>query len=115
MLPYISLGIGVSNILATVVFLLIWVELHAQIRNNSILRQDFHATGRRLMISVGFFGFPILEHLFAGNKQSAKIIQPYALVWGTGCALSLVFLIAGLITFQHTNREKKTGSYRYGR
>jgi hypothetical protein len=115
-LAYISLGIGLSNMLAAVVFLLIWVELRTQIKNSPIIREDFRAAARRLMISVGFFGFPILEYLFAGNKQSAKIIQPYALVWGAGCALSLVFLIAGLITLiQHTNREKKTGSYRYGR
>ena len=116
MLAYISLGIGLCNILAGFVFFLAWVELHDDIKNNPTLREDSQAAARRLMISVGFFGMPILEYLFAGNRQSVKIPESYALAWGAGCALSLVILIEGLITLiRHSNREKKMGSYRYRR
>jgi hypothetical protein len=68
------------------------------------------------MISVGFFGLPILEYLFAGNKRSTKIPDAYALAWGIGCALSLVILIEGLVTLiRYANRENMIGSYRYRR
>ena len=116
MLAYISLAIGLCNILAVVVFFLAWVELHERIKNSLRLQEDFQAAVRRLMISVGFFGLPILEYLFAGNKRSAKIPEAYVLAWGIGCALSLLILIEGLITLiRHTNRENKIGSYRYRR
>ena len=68
------------------------------------------------MISGGFFGVPILEYLLAGNKQSAKIPESYALAWGAGCALSLLILIGGLITLiRHAKRETKMGLHRYRR
>src|SRR5215469_6733788 len=108
MLAYISLGIGLCNILVGFVFFLTWIELHEHIKNSPTLQEDFQAAVRRLMISIGFFGLPILEYLFAGNKQSAKIPESYALAWGAGCALSLLILIEGLITLmRHTNRERK--------
>ena len=116
MLAYISLGIGLCNILVGFVLFLIWVELRERLKNSPILREDFQTAVRRLMISVGFFGLPILEYLFAGNKRSAKIPEAYALAWAIGCALSLLILIEGLITLiRHTNRETKIGSYRYRR
>ena len=116
MLAYISLGIGLCNILVGFVLFLTWVELRKRIKNSPILQEDFQAAVRRLMISVGFFGLPILEYLFAGNKRSAKIPEAYALAWGIGCALSLLILIEGLITLiRHTNRETKIGSHRYRR
>ena len=116
MIAYISLGIGLCNVLAAFVVFLTWVELHEDIKNNTTLQEDFHAAVRRLTISVGFFGMPILEYLFAGTKQSPKIPTSYALAWGVGCALSLLILIEGLITLiRHTNREQKMGSYRYKR
>lgn len=116
MLAYGSLGIGLCNILAGFIFVLVWFELRDDIKNNPTLQEDFQAAARRLMISVGFFGMPILEYLFAGNRQSVKIPESYALAWGVGCALSLVILIEGLITLiRHTNRERKMGSYRYRR
>ena len=116
MLAYVSLGIGLCNILVGFVFFLTWVELHERIKNSPTLQEDFQAAVRRLMLSVGFFGVPILAYLFAGNKRSAKIPETYALVWGVGCALSLLILIEGLITLiRHTNREKKVGSHRYRR
>ena len=116
MLAYVSLGIGLCNILVGFVFFLTWVELHERIKNSPTLQEDFQAAVRRLMISVGFFGIPILEYLFAGNKQSAKSLEGYALAWGVGCALSLLILIEGLIILiRHNNRENKMSSYRYRR
>jgi len=116
MLAYISLGIGLCNIPVGLVFFLSWFELRERIKNSPTLQEDFQAAVRRLMISVGFFGLPILEYLFTGNKRSAKIPEDYALAWGIGCALSLLILIEGLITLiRHTNRENKIGSYRYRR
>ena len=80
MLAYISLAIGLCNILAVVVFFLAWVELHERIKNSLRLQEDFQAAVRRLMISVGFFGLPILEYLFAGNKRSAKVPEAATMV-----------------------------------
>ena len=116
MLAYISLGIGLCNIPVGFIFFLTWVELRERIKNSPTLQEDFQATVRRLMISVGFFGLPILEFLFAGNKRSAKLPDVYALAWSIGCALSLLILIEGLITLiRHANRENMIGSYRYRR
>ena len=116
MLAYASLGLGLCNMVAGIVFFLAWVELHERSKNSPTLQEDFQAAVRRLMISVGFFGLPILEYFFVGNKRSAKIPEAYALAWGIGCALSLLILIEGLITLiRHTNRETKIGSYRYRR
>jgi hypothetical protein len=116
MLAYISLGIGLCNILAGFVFSLTWVELHHDIKNSPILQEDFQAAMRRFMISVGFFGMPILEYLLVGNKQSARIPESNALAWGVGCALSLLILIEGMITLiRHANRETKMGLHRFRR
>jgi len=116
MLAYISLGIGLCNIPVGFIFFLTWVELRERIKNSPTLQEDFQATVRRLMISVGFFGLPILEYLFAGNKRSTKIPDVYVLAWAIGCALSLLILIEGLVTLiRHANRENMIGSYRYRR
>ena len=58
MLAYISLGIGLCNILVGFVFFLTWIELHERIKNSPTLQEDFQAAVRRLMISVGFLAFP---------------------------------------------------------
>jgi hypothetical protein len=61
MLAYISLGIGLCNIVAVCVFFLAWFELHDHLKNSTALQADFQAAVRRLMISVGFFGMPLLS------------------------------------------------------
>ena len=112
MLAYLSLGIGLCNIVAGFVFLLIWIEL----KNSLTLQNDLQAVMRRLIVSVGLFGIPILAYLFEDNKQSAKIPESYALAWGAACDLSLLALIERLITLiRHATREKKTSSHRYSR
>ena len=116
MLAYISLGIGLCNIVAVCVFFLAWFELHDHLKNSIALQEDFQAAVRRLMISVGFFGMPALEYLFAGDKRSAKIPESYVLAWAVGCALSLLILVHGLVTLiRHADGERKTGSHRYRR
>jgi len=113
MLAYISLGIGVCNIVAVCVFFLAWFELHDHLKNSAALQEDFQAAVRRLMISVGFLGIPALEYLFAGDKRSAKIPESYVLAWA---ALSLLILVHGLVTlFRHADGERKNGSHRYRR
>ena len=116
MLAYISFGIGLFNILVGFVFFLTWAELRERIKNSPTLQEDFQATVRRLMISIGCFGLPILKYLFAGNKRSPKIPEAYALAWGIGCALSLLILIEGLIILiRHTDRENKISLHKYRR
>ena len=116
MLAYLSLGIGLCNIVAGFVFLLAGIELHDHIKNNLTLQNRLQAVMRKLIVSVGLFGIPILVYLFEDNKQSAKIPESYALAWGAACALSLLVLIEGLITLiRHANREMKTSSHRYRR
>jgi hypothetical protein len=114
MLAYISLGIGLSNMFAGLLVLLTWIELHGHIKNSLTLQNGLQAVVRRLIVSIGLFGMPILIYLFEDNKKSTKIPESYALAWGVACALSLLFLIAGLITLiRRANREKKTSSRRY--
>jgi len=120
--------------------LLTWIELHDDIKNSLTLQSGLQAVVRRLAVSIGLFGIPILAYLFedhkqpanipelfgyhtqsanisklfGNHKQSVKVPESYALAWGAACALSLLILIEGLITlFRHANREKKTSSDRY--
>ena len=116
MLAYLSLGIGLCNMVAGFVFLLTWLELHDHIKNSRTLQNSLQTVMRRLIISGGLFGIPILAYLFEENKQSAKILGSYALTWGAACALSFLILIEGLITLiRHATREKRTSSHRYSR
>jgi hypothetical protein len=113
MLVYIPIGIDLCNMVVGFAFLLTWIELHGQVKNSPTLQNGLQAVARRLIVSVGLFGIPILAYLFEGNKQSAKIPESYALAWGAACALSLLILIEGLITLiRHVNRENKTSSHR---
>ena len=116
MLAYISIGIGLCNAAAAFVVLLTWIELHDNIKNSLTLQNGLQAVVRRLIVSVGLFGIPILAYLLEDHKQSAKIPESYALAWSAACALSLLFLIEGLIALiRHANREKKTSWHRYRR
>ena len=116
MLVYILLGIGFCNMFAGFVTLLTWIELHSHIKNSLTLQNGLQAVVRRLIVSVGLFGIPILAYLFEDHKKSGKIPESYAFAWGAACALSLLILIEGLITLiRHANREMKTSSHRYRR
>jgi len=113
MLAYISVGMGLCNIVVLLVFGLTWIELHGDIKANAILQEDFQAAVRRLVISVGLFVIPVLAYLFEGTKQSAKVVEPYALAWGAAYALSLLILIARIVTLtRDAKREKKMRRYR---
>jgi len=114
MLVYISLGIGLCNIVAGFVTLLTWIELHGHVKNSLALQNGLQAVMRRLIVSVALFGIPILAYLFEDHKQSGKIPESYAFAWGAACALSLLILIEGLITLiRHARREMKTSSHTY--
>ena len=114
MIVYISLGIGCCNVVAGFVFLLTWIELHGHTKNSLTLQNSLQAVVRRLIVSVGLFGIPILSYLFEYHNKSAKIPESYAIAWGAACALSLLILIEGLITLiRHARREMKTSSHTY--
>ena len=108
MITYILIGIGLFNVVAVYGLILIRIELRGHIKNSLTLQNALRAAVRRLIVSLGLFGVPILVYLFEGNKRFATTMPAsYALAWGAACVVSLMILIGGLITLiRHANREK---------
>ena len=68
MLAYMSIGIGVCNIALGLVFGLIWVDLHNQIKHSPALQEEFRTAVRRLVGSTGLFIIPMVVYLFHDTR-----------------------------------------------
>jgi hypothetical protein len=115
MLPHITIGIALCNIVADLVFGLACLYLYDVIRHSSLLQDEFRTVVRRLIGSIGLFVIPAAVYLLDIEKSANKA-EPYAFVWGACYVISLLLLAAGLITLiRDANRERKTGFYRFRR
>jgi hypothetical protein len=98
MLAYISIGIGVCNIVLGLVFYWIWTNLRDRIKYSIALQQEFQKAARRTVLSIGLFGIPIILYLFSDIKEFPNEAEPYALGWQVCCVVSLLSLVASLAT-----------------
>ena len=98
MLAYISTGIGVCNIVLGLVFGLIWVNLHDRTTNSIALQEEFRKAVRRIVVSTGLFGVPIIVYSLSSIKKFPNEAEPYALGWQVSCVVSLLILVASLTT-----------------
>src|SRR6266850_1711067 len=98
MLAYISIGIGVCNIVLGVMFCLIWVNLHDKLRYSIALQKEFEKSVRRIVVSTGLFGIPIILYSLSDIKKFPDEAEPYALGWQVFCVVSLLSLVASLTT-----------------
>jgi hypothetical protein len=115
MLAYVSIGIALCSIAVCLVFVLTWAYVGHEIRHSSLLQEEFRATVRRLIGSIGLFSIPVATYLLDG-KQSANNTEPFAFAWGACYVVSLLMLAAALIPLiRDANRERKTGFYRFRR
>jgi cytochrome bd-type quinol oxidase subunit 2 len=116
MLGYVSLAIGLCTIAVTLVFVIIWLYLHDEIRNSSSLQEELHSTGRRMTVSIGIFAIPVVVYFLDSRKRLVNDAEVYAFVWSACYVVSLLYLAAGLtILIRDAKREKKTGLYRFRR
>jgi hypothetical protein len=116
MLAYISIGIALCSITACLVVGLTWAYLYDDIRHSSLLQEEFHATVRWMIVSIGVFVIPVVVYFLDAGKQSVSNVEPYAFVWVAFYVVSVLFLSARLIIMiRDANRESKTGHYRFRR
>jgi hypothetical protein len=116
MLAYVSIVIALCSITVCLVFGLTWAYLGHEIRHSSLLQEELRTTVRRLIGSIGIFAIPVAVYFLDDTKKSANNAEPFAFGWGACYAVSLLMLIAGIITLiRDANHERKTGFYRFRR
>jgi len=81
MLAYVSLAIGLSVITVIFVFVVTWGYLYDEIRHTAQLREEFHSTIRRLIVSVCVAVIPVVIYLIETRGQPAHNAELYAFVW----------------------------------
>ena len=116
MLAYVSLAIGLSVITVIFAFVVTWGYLYDEIRHTAQLREEFHSTIRRLIVSIGVAVIPVVVYLIDTKRHPAYNAELYAFVWVACYVVTLLFLAWGLITLiRDAKREKKTGLYKFRR
>jgi len=116
MLAYVSLAIGLSVITVIFASVVTWSYLHDEIRHTAQLREEFHSTIRRLIVSIGVAVIPVVVYLIETKRGPAYNAELYAFVWVACYVVTLLFLAWGLITLiRDAKREKKTGLYKFRR
>ena len=116
MLRYVSLAIGLSGIAVIFTFVVTWGYLYDEIRHTAQLREEFHSTIRRLIVSVGVAVIPVVIYLIETRGQPAHNAELYAFVWVVCYVVTLLVLAQGFIVLiRDAKREKKTGAYRFRR
>jgi hypothetical protein len=116
MLAYIAAALGIITIAVTSVSLITWIYVYNEIRHSSQLLEKFHSTARRMMVSMGVFGIPMVVYLFDKKHKSGANVEPYAFFWIACYVATLIFLAPSLIVLiRDAKRERKMGLYRFRR
>ena len=96
MLAYISIGIGVCNVIWGLGFGLIWINLPDSVKYGFTIREKFRNTVRWFVVSIGLFGIPVILYSLSDIKQLPNGAEPYVLGWEASCVVSLMIFIASL-------------------
>ena len=116
MLGYVAVALGIISIAVTLIFLLTWIYVYNEIGRSSQLLEEFHSTARRIMVSMGVFGIPVVAYLLDKKHSSAANVEPYAFVWIACYAVTLIFVAPSLILLiRDAKRERRMGLYRFRR
>ena len=116
MLAYVSLAIGLSVVTLIFVFAVTWGYLYAEIKRAAQLREEFHSTIRRLIVSIGVAVIPVVVYFIETKGQPTYNAELCAFVWVASYVVTLLFLAQGfIILIRDAKREKKTGGYKFRR
>ncbi len=96
MLAYISIGIGVCNVIWGLGLGLIWINLPDSVKSGITVREKFRNTVRWFVVSIGLFGIPVILYSLSDIKQLPNGAEPYVLGWEASCVVSLMIFIASL-------------------
>ena len=113
MLGYVVVALGILTSAVTVVFLVTWIYLYREIRDSSQLLEEFYSAGRRIMVSMGVFGIPLVAYLLDSSRAN---VESYVFVWIASYAATLIFLAPSLIVLiRDAKRDRRMGLYRFRR
>src|SRR5215471_11242879 len=107
MLAYVSLAIGLSVITVIFAFVVTWSYLYDEIRYTAQLREEFHSTIRRLIVSIGVAVIPVVVYLIETKRRPTYNAELYAFVWVACYVVTLLCLTWGLITLMQNARRRR--------